>query len=318
MTDSPQPETPQSETSGPKPGSDLTVRFAAGVAMIAVAVLVTIAGGWYFRAFALLLAAIMLVEWVDMHKVPRLWAWISAALAGGVLLGAAEYFYPLAYATTTDLDALDQMAPIGLNWLSFVPVLAGALLLGLASRRIAMGWGFLYIVLPAFCLVMLSWDSTPMMGALVLWVLAVTSATDIFAYFAGRAIGGPKLAPRISPNKTWAGLIGGMIGASCAGWGVAWYFELGTPFIWIGATMGIVAQLGDLYESWEKRRAGVKDSGTLLPGHGGVLDRLDGLLAVAVVTMLILMLDLWTPPPLVDEEPADVQAAQLTMVERAG
>jgi phosphatidate cytidylyltransferase len=158
-----------------------------------------------------------------------------------------------------------------------------------------MGWGFLYIVLPSLCLVILSWE-TYGNGALVFWTFIVTWATDIFAYFAGRAIGGPKLAPRISPNKTWAGLVGGMVGASFCGWLAAYYFELGAPFLWIGATMGLLAQLGDLYESWEKRRAGIKDSGRLLPGHGGVLDRLDGLLAVSVAVLIILLLNLWSPP----------------------
>ena len=117
-------------------------------------------------------------------------------------------------------------------------------------------------------------------------MIVVTWATDIFAYFAGRAIGGPKLAPRISPNKTWAGLIGGMAGAAAV--------RLARPpgCFEIGAALplarrrrwALIAQAGDLYESWVKRRAGVKDSGTLLPGHGGVLDRLDGLLAVALAT----------------------------------
>ena len=114
------------------------------------------------------------------------------------------------------------------------------------------------------------------------------------AYFAGRVIGGPKLAPRISPNKTWAGLIGGMAGAAAFGWLMAWYFEMEPLFRWLGGPMGAIAQAGDLYESWVKRRAGVKDSGSLLPGHGGVLDRLDGLLAVALAVTLLLMAGLWT------------------------
>jgi phosphatidate cytidylyltransferase len=269
-------------------GSDLTTRFAMGVAMIAVASLVTWFGGWPFRVLAVIAAAIMLVEWADMHKVPRLWAWAGGLAAAAILLGAAEYFYPADY----EEDVLP---------LSFAPVIGGAVLLGFASRRLAMAWGFLYIVLPAFCLVVLSWASMDTMGDLVFWVLIVTWATDIFAYFAGRAIGGPKLAPRISPNKTWAGLIGGIAGAGLFGWLLAAYFALGSPFLWIGAIMGLIAQLGDLYESWEKRRAGVKDSGTLLPGHGGVLDRLDGLLAVSLATTILLMTGLWSPP-----EPVEV------------
>ncbi len=274
-----------------KSGSDLTVRFAAGVAMIAVAVLVTLLGGWVFRLFVLAGAVLMLDEWAAIHKVPRLWVAIGALLAAGVLLGAAEYFYPADY--EEEVTAL-----------SFGPVLAGALLLGLASRRLSMGWGFLYVVLPAFCLVVLSWVAGDSRGDLLFWVFVVTWATDIFAYFAGRSIGGPKLAPRISPNKTWAGLVGGMVGASFCGWLVARYFDLGSPFLWVGGLMGLLAQLGDLYESWVKRRAGVKDSGTILPGHGGVLDRVDGLLVVAVATTLILYLHLWNPP-----EPAEVPDA---------
>jgi phosphatidate cytidylyltransferase len=270
-------------TNPPTPASDLTVRFAMGVAMIAVASLITWFGGWPFRALVLVAAAIMLVEWADMHKVPRLWAWIGAVLAAAVLLGAAEYYYP---------NAADEGE---LSWTSFAPALGGALLLGIASRRLAMAWGFAYVVIPAFALVVLSWVSEVAVG-LVFWVLIVTWATDIFAYFAGRGIGGPKLAPKISPNKTWAGLIGGMAGAALFGWFTAWFFELDTPFPWAGAAMGLIAQLGDLYESWEKRRAGIKDSGTLLPGHGGVLDRLDGLLAVAVATMVLLLTDYWAPP----------------------
>ena len=123
-----------------------------------------------------------------------------------------------------------------------------------------------------------------------IWTLALVWATDIGAYFAGRAIGGPRLWPAVSPNKTWAGLIGGMAGAALFGWLAAWFFDLGAPFSWIGALMGLLAQLGDLFESWLKRRAGVKDSGTILPGHGGALDRLDGLLPVIVATFVILAL----------------------------
>jgi phosphatidate cytidylyltransferase len=125
---------------------------------------------------------------------------------------------------------------------------------------------------------------------LVFWLMLVTWSTDIFAYFAGRSIGGPKLAPRISPNKTWAGLFGGMAGAAVVGALAAWQFGLDPVFLYAGAPLAFLAQMGDLYESRVKRRLGVKDSGSLLPGHGGVLDRADGLLPVAPATLILLLL----------------------------
>jgi phosphatidate cytidylyltransferase len=118
---------------------------------------------------------------------------------------------------------------------------------------------------------------------LVLWTLAVVWATDIFAYFAGRSIGGARIAPKISPSKTWAGLIGGMIGAGITAMLLARYFEMTGPFIWLGAPLAVLAQVGDFFESWMKRKARVKDSGKIIPGHGGVMDRLDGLVPVASV-----------------------------------
>lgn len=116
-----------------------------------------------------------------------------------------------------------------------------------------------------------------------LWVFAMVWATDIGAYFAGRAFGGARLAPKISPSKTWSGLIGGMIAALIVGATLGDRGGIvGVP-LWIGLVMGLLAQLGDLAQSWMKRRAGVKDSGTLIPGHGGLFDRVDGLLPVALI-----------------------------------
>lgn len=138
---------------------------------------------------------------------------------------------------------------------------------------------------------------------LLVLVIGVTIATDTGAYFAGRAIGGPKIAPSISPSKTWAGLVGGMIASAI--WVFAWVlaidaplndllgprFELGLNLsfqnlvgaAFVGAGLAVVAQAGDFFESWLKRRAGVKDSSRLIPGHGGVFDRIDGLVPVAIV-----------------------------------
>ena len=268
-----------------KPTSDLGTRFIAGIVMAAVAVAAAYYGGWPFRILVAAGAAVMMIEWADMHRVPRLWAYIGAALMVAALLAGIEHFYPAAE-ELLEFDA-DDLAP---NLLAFGGLAVVGVLLGAASRRVAMGWAFLYISIPSFALLSLSW----VWEVLTFWVFVVTWATDIFAYFAGRAIGGPKLAPRISPNKTWAGLIGGMIGAGVCGWLLAFWFEMEPFFLWSGAALGAVAQAGDLYESWVKRRAGVKDSGTLLPGHGGVLDRLDGLLAVSIVTTLLLMAGFWS------------------------
>ena len=116
-----------------------------------------------------------------------------------------------------------------------------------------------------------------------LWVFAMVWATDIGAYFAGRAFGGARLAPKISPSKTWSGLFGGMIAALVVSASLGDRAGIiGVP-LWIGLFMGLIAQLGDLGQSWMKRRAGVKDSGKLIPGHGGVFDRVDGLLPVALI-----------------------------------
>jgi phosphatidate cytidylyltransferase len=128
---------------------------------------------------------------------------------------------------------------------------------------------------------------------LLLLVLLAVVATDVGAYFAGRTIGGPKIAPTISPSKTWAGLIGGMI-LSAAVLNASVYWILHEPLgdkwlLWvlIGALVAVIAQAGDFFESWMKRRAGVKDSGNLIPGHGGLFDRLDGLLAVLFATAIL-------------------------------
>ena len=276
--------------------SDLPTRFVAGVVMIAVAIAATYFGGWPFRALVALAAALMLIEWSDIHRSPRIWAYVGAGLLAALLLAGSHYLYPVGTAdwvqdeTTGAMVAYFDSATLSDNWLGFGAVALLALLVGMLSRRLAMIGGTAYAGIPAFALITLGW----VWEVLVFWVFIVTWATDILAYFAGRSIGGPKLAPRISPNKTWAGLIGGAVGAGLFGWLAAWYFELGPLFLWSGAAMGVIAQIGDLYESWVKRRAGVKDSGTILPGHGGVLDRLDGLLAVVVATTLLLMLGFWT------------------------
>ena len=158
--------------------------------------------------------------------------------------------------------------------------------------RIVRGWGlgwriagFFYALLPALSLLWIRDRSADKLD-LLLWVFIVTWSTDIGAYFVGRAIGKRKLAPSISPGKTVEGLVGGVIAATLLGGVWAFVLELPPALFVLAPIFALFAQAGDLFESWMKRRAGLKDSGSWLPGHGGLLDRLDGLVPVAVLTAL--------------------------------
>ena len=156
--------------------------------------------------------------------------------------------------------------------------------------RIVRGWGagwaiagFIYALLPALALLWIR-DRAIDGLAVILWVFLVTWATDIGGYLVGSAIGGKKLAPSISPGKTWAGLFGGIAAAALIAGGWVLGVGLAKVLLVLAPLFALAAQAGDLFESWMKRRAGLKDSGTWLPGHGGVLDRLDGLVPVAILT----------------------------------
>ncbi|MBA3667669.1 MAG: phosphatidate cytidylyltransferase [Sphingomonas sp.] len=162
--------------------------------------------------------------------------------------------------------------------------------------RWGLGWklaGFVYCLLPALSLLWIRERAGPAgigQGAdLLIWVFVIVWSTDIGAYAAGRAIGGPKLAPSISPNKTIAGLVGGVACATLLGGAWAIAAQLPEAVLWLAAPFAALAQAGDLFESGLKRRAGVKDSGTWLPGHGGLLDRLDGLVPVAALTAMLMV-----------------------------
>jgi phosphatidate cytidylyltransferase len=169
-------------------------------------------------------------------------------------------------------------------------VAAIATLMFFEWTRLVRGWGpgwyisgFFYGLLPALALLWIRERDAHGL-ALLLWVFIVTWSTDIGAYFAGRKFGRRKLAPTISPNKTVEGLYGGIAAAALISG--AWVLAngLGMPLLALAPVLAVAAQAGDLFESGMKRRAGVKDSGTWLPGHGGALDRLDGLVPVAVLT----------------------------------
>lgn len=197
-------------------------------------------------------------------------------------------------------------------------VISGVVLVGIAAAELWFGgWAFAILLLIGGAIVLAEWFALvrkmtvgavlrmflmllgPLMVAgtvgglwiireelgftVALWVFAMVWATDIGAYFAGRAFGGARLAPKISPSKTWSGLFGGMIAALVVGATLGDRAGIAGLPLWIGALMGLLAQMGDLGQSWMKRRAGVKDSGKLIPGHGGVFDRVDGLIPVAIL-----------------------------------
>ncbi|QZH76720.1 MAG: phosphatidate cytidylyltransferase [Erythrobacter sp.] len=166
------------------------------------------------------------------------------------------------------------------------------------GRLVWLGGGILYVAGAAAVLWLLR--NSPALAErgwlAVLSILLPVIATDIGAYFAGRTIGGPKIAPRISPSKTWAGLVGGMMAAGAMLAAINLVKGRGddqtvVSFVLfstlLGAVIAVVAQAGDFFESWMKRRAGVKDSGNLIPGHGGLFDRVDGLLPVLLLVGLI-------------------------------
>ena len=164
--------------------------------------------------------------------------------------------------------------------------------------RIVRGWGagwyvsgFVYALLPALALLWIRERDAHGLYLLI-WVFIVTWSTDIGAYFAGRSFGKRKLAPSISPNKTVEGLYGGIAAATLLGGVWAMAMGLGIALLFLAPVLALAAQAGDLFESGMKRRAGLKDSGAWLPGHGGALDRLDGLVPVAVLTAAVQLLGL--------------------------
>jgi phosphatidate cytidylyltransferase len=224
-------------------------------------------GGWAYVLMVVLAMAILAWEWA------RLLDAAPPAPAGVVLL--------VGLVAATVLDAVAGPLVGG------ALVAAGAACVWLVSRRRWLAAGMLYFGLPGLALLWLR--EHPDGRLLVFWVFAIVWASDIGAYLVGSTVGGPKLAPGISPNKTWSGFAGGLVSAVLAGAAVALVDDGGRlgPLLMLSAAVGVAAQAGDLGESWIKRRFGVKDTGGLIPGHGGLLDRVDGLLLAALVTALI-------------------------------
>ncbi len=237
---------------------------------------------WGGGAFAAMLVVVMVIlawEWSRLCRAPL-------PAAGGLALGAC-------------LVGSIVAASLGQFLIGALLLLVGGSLALVTTK--GNGWlavGAFYLGLPALALIWLRQDAE--WGRLtLLWLFAVVWASDIGAYAAGRVLGGPRLAPRISPNKTWSGLGGAIVSAAVVSAVVAAASGSGASvrMALLGALLGLMAQAGDLAESWMKRRFGVKDVSRLIPGHGGMLDRVDGLLVAALVTALIAVLGngkMWT------------------------
>jgi len=245
---------------------NLVMRVAAAAVLAPLAIAIAYAGGWLWLGFVTLAAIGLYVEWLTIvgARTPR------ATAAGVTLFGAAVCL------------------GLGRIGATYVFVALGVILAALLSphRRgwAALGGCYAFAALIASVAVRLDpiWGFTALM-----FVLLIVWVTDIGGYFAGRGIGGPKLWPRVSPKKTWAGAIGGFAASLMVAAGFA-AFGLGKtlPLLLLGAVLSIGSQFGDLFESAVKRRYGVKDSSHIIPGHGGLLDRLDGFVAAVVLAAI--------------------------------
>jgi len=252
---------------------DLGVRTLSAAVLIPAVLADVWVGGIWFHLFVALIGILMALEWVTIvHRASPLQFALHAA---GAMCGA---LLPLDIGLQGGLLAIAVLALLSAAVAAFEEP-------GGAKWRYL---GVIYVSVPPIALVMLREDPAHGIAAIV-FVMLMVWAADTFAYFAGRIIGGPKLAPRISPKKTWAGLGGAMAGSAVAALAVAYALGLGAlaVLVVIAAVLAIVEQGGDLFKSAMKRHYGVKDSGRLIPGHGGVIDRVDGLVAVATAAAVI-------------------------------
>lgn len=261
--------------------SNLRTRIASALVLAPLALVLAWIGGWPFAALLAAASVAMALELAAL--LPSEGRGEKVLLVGFSLVAVG-------------------MAGAGLPLVALIAGMAG-LFLSIAFRlwRGEALWvplfAYPYLLLPLVGMLWLRFD--PLLGrAAIFWLLGVVWATDTFAYFAGRTIGGPKIAPQLSPKKTWAGLIGGMLGAGIVGFGTSLLLGLGSPALLalVSAFLAVVAQAGDFLESGLKRHAGVKDSGTLIPGHGGILDRVDGLVTATMGAALLALLHMAAGP----------------------
>lgn len=247
---------------------NLVMRVIAALVLAPLAIAIAYAGGWLWVTLVTSVVIGLYVEWLTIVGVAQQ----RRVIVSGIVALAVAGFCLMA----GRIDAALVVLAIGL----VVSALSSP------ERRNWVAAGFLYAASAEVASVLVRLDAAKGFAALML-VLLIVWVTDIGGYFAGRGIGGPKLWPRVSPKKTWAGAIGGF-GASLVVATSFAAFDLGKtgPLLLLGAVLSVVSQLGDLFESAVKRRFGVKDSSHIIPGHGGLLDRLDGFVAAVLVAAI--------------------------------
>jgi len=252
-------------------GGELALRVCSALVLVPLALGAAYLGGWPFAVLWGLAAMVVLWEWNSLvagsdQRIVLTTGGASLALAIALVLTGHLLAAVIVLAIST--LGVASLAPAKRRtWIAAGVPYAGALGVAPIVLRSDNGEGFLAII----------------------FLFAVVWTTDIAAYFAGRAIGGPKLMPRVSPNKTWSGAIGGTLAAVIVALALAKVTALTGLFAiaMLAVILSICAQGGDLFESFLKRRFGAKDSGHLIPGHGGLMDRLDGFVTASVMAALI-------------------------------
>lgn len=259
----------------PRKWDDLAPRIISGAAMAAGGLFLVWMGGIWFAALAIVCAGLMIWELASMTDQARpgeaVGLGLVAALMLAVVLFTHDPFYMPLLMVPPLLILLRPKRPMKIE----ATVYAAMIMLasyGLVAFR--EGYGMLWL----------------------LWLVLVVVITDIAGYFAGRILGGPKFWPAISPKKTWSGTVAGWFSAALVGLVFLKISTAGIDLLWISAVLAFASQMGDIAESAIKRRAGVKDSSNLIPGHGGLMDRFDGLLGAALFMLLVAQL---TPVPVV-------------------
>jgi phosphatidate cytidylyltransferase len=245
--------------------ADLQTRLLSAIVMVAVGALEIWLGGTAFAALVIVLTGVMVWELAGMTAPARRRSPVMLAVAAGTALMAAVVLQ-------SDIAALFLMVPTVVF-----------LLTPRRDRRLAGAYA-LAIMLAGHGLIELRvWSGT----SAILWLIAVVIASDVLGYFAGRMLGGPKFWERISPKKTWSGTVAGWIGAALVGLAFVVLGDSSWLLVPLSALIAFAGQMGDIAESWIKRRAGVKDASSLIPGHGGVLDRFDALIGAVVAVKLV-------------------------------